>query len=69
MATRSATMATTLAPADRWRRLGPVGPIYEVLDTPGLVLADGDRKLRIRVLESGEEADYRLSDILDDPLA
>lgn len=49
-----------------WRRFGPVGPVYEILDA-GQDLPDGDRMMRIRVIESGEEVDYRLSDILDDP--
>jgi len=49
-----------------WRRFGPVGPVYEVLGA-GRELPNGDRLMRIRVIESGEEADYRLTDMLDDP--
>ncbi len=49
-----------------WRRFGAVGPVYEIIDA-GPQLADGDRMMRIRVLESGEEVEYRLADILDDP--
>lgn len=49
-----------------WRRFGPVGPVYEIIragePTPG-----GDRIMRVRVVESGEELDYKLTDILDDP--
>lgn len=49
-----------------WRRFGPVGPVYQIV-TAGRPLPDGDRMMRIRVVETGEEADYRLRDILDDP--
>ena len=49
-----------------WRRFGSDGPVYEIIgvgrDTP-----DGNRVMRIRVVESGEEADYKMTDILDDP--
>ncbi|MBF0375117.1 MAG: DUF5397 family protein [Alphaproteobacteria bacterium] len=50
-----------------WRRFGPVGPVYEIIgkecDLPG-----GDSLMRVRVVESGEEIDYKLTDILDDPM-
>ncbi len=49
-----------------WRRFGAVGPVYEIIGV-GQELAGGDRMMRIRVLESGEEVDYKLTDILDDP--
>lgn len=49
-----------------WRRFGAVGPVYEIIGA-GDALPDGDRRMRIRVVESGEEVDYRLTDILDDP--
>jgi len=49
-----------------WRRFGLVGPVYEVIGV-GDKLSNGDLLMRIRVLESGEELDYRLSDIIDDP--
>jgi hypothetical protein len=49
-----------------WRRFGLVGPVYEILGA-GEKLADGDRLMRVRVLESGEEVDYRLTEMLDDP--
>jgi hypothetical protein len=49
-----------------WRRFGPVGPVYEVVGTSKPL--DGiDHLMRIRVLESGEELDYQLSKIVDDP--
>jgi len=49
-----------------WRRFGQVGPVYEVI-AEGSALPDGDRLLRVRVIETGEEVDYRLTDLLDDP--
>ncbi len=49
-----------------WRRFGPVGPVYEVVGTSRAL--DGvDHLMRIRVLESGEELDYQLSKIAEDP--
>lgn len=50
-----------------WRRFGPVGPVYEIIGS-GDMLPDGDWLMRVRVLETGEEIDYRLTAILDDPL-
>jgi hypothetical protein len=49
-----------------WRRFGVLGPVYEIVGT-GKPLADGDRVMKVRVLESGEEIDYRLSELLEDP--
>ena len=49
-----------------WRRFGSVGPIYEIICT-GDELPGGDRRMRVRVVETGEELDYRLAEILDDP--
>lgn len=49
-----------------WRRFGPAGPVYEIVGL-GKLLPGDDRLMRIRVVESGEEVDYRCSDILDDP--
>ncbi len=49
-----------------WRRFGPVGPVYEIIGR-NRELENGDWMMRIRVLETGEEADYKLTDILDDP--
>ncbi len=49
-----------------WRRFGPVGPVYEVVGASRAL--DGvDHLMRIRVLESGEELDYQLSKIVEDP--
>lgn len=49
-----------------WRRFGAAGPVYEVIGV-ARTDASGEAVLRIRVLESGEEADYRMADVLDDP--
>ena len=49
-----------------WRRFGPVGPVYEIVGL-GEELPDHDRMMRVRVVETGEEVDYRLTYILDDP--
>jgi hypothetical protein len=47
-----------------WRRFGSAGPVYEVLSQ---VPSEGRRKMRVRLVESGEELDYSLADLLDDP--
>lgn len=46
-----------------WRRFGEIGPVYQVTGAS----AGGDWLMRIRVLESGEELDYPLAKILEDP--
>jgi hypothetical protein len=48
-----------------WRRFGAIGPVYEVV---GVGKVEGEELwMRIRLPESGEEADYKLTDLLDDP--
>ncbi len=49
-----------------WRRFGISGPVYEII-AEGKKLPAGEETLRIRVVETGEELDYKLADILDDP--
>ena len=49
-----------------WRRFGIAGPVYEIIGA-GKELPEGDRLMRVRVVETGEEVDYRLAEILDDP--
>jgi len=49
-----------------WRRFGAAGPVYEIIGV-GQALPDHDRMMRIRVVETGEEVDYRFAEILDDP--
>jgi len=49
-----------------WRRFGAVGPVYEILNA-GRIVSDGQRLMRVRVIESGEELDYPFAEVLDDP--
>lgn len=49
-----------------FRRFGPVGPVYQVTDVIR-ELDDGDVLLSVTIVESGEEAEYRYSHVLDDP--
>jgi hypothetical protein len=49
-----------------WRRFGALGPVYEVIGQ-GTTNSEGEMVMRIHVVESGEELDYRLTDLLDDP--
>lgn len=63
------TPTTPFTPAQfvgTWRRFGLSGVVYEIVGE-GNPLPDGDRMMRVRVIESGEEVDYKLTDILDDP--
>jgi hypothetical protein len=50
-----------------WRRFGLYGPVYEIIGG-GKESAGGDQLVRVRVVETGEELDYRLAEILDDPV-
>jgi hypothetical protein len=64
-----ATQITILQPetlVGTWRRFGLVGPVYEIIGV-GRELADHDRMMRARVVETGKEVDYRFTEILDDP--
>ncbi|MGX7704833.1 DUF5397 family protein [Methylobacterium sp. Gmos1] len=49
-----------------WRRFGVTGPGYEIVAV-GQTLGDDDSLMRVRLVETGEEVDYRFTDILDDP--
>lgn len=49
-----------------FRRFGPHGPVYEVIAV-GRKRPDGDWEMRIRLPQSGEEIDYPLSDLRQDP--
>lgn len=44
-----------------WRRFGEVGIIYEI------IAIEDDKNLKIKVLDTGEELSYPLSQALDDP--
>ena len=45
---------------------GALGPLYEIVEA-GKMLPDGDQVMCIKVVESGEQVGYKLTDILDDP--
>lgn len=49
------------------RRLGLVGPAYEILG-PAVPGPAGEAQMRIHLFESDEEVDYAVADILNDPL-
>ena len=48
-----------------WRRFGAVGPAYEIIAI-GDELPGGDRVVKIRLAETGEEAHYTLNRLVDD---
>lgn len=50
------------------RTFGPFGPAYEIL-APLRQLEDGDWIIKLRLVATGEEAEYRYSHALDDPKA
>ena len=49
------------------RRFGLVGPPYEVVG-PAAASKSGEAQMRIHLLESNEDVDYPVSDILCDPV-
>lgn len=49
-----------------WRRFGSMGPAYEVIAI-GDELPNGDRFVKIRLAETGEEVNYTLNRLIDDP--
>jgi hypothetical protein len=62
------TQAAPRLPLGPLRRFGAFGPPYEVVRV-ARELPDGDKLLVIRLLESGEEAEYKLSAARQDPEA
>ena len=50
----------------RIKTFGPVGTPFEVGE-PLRRLDDGDRLVRMTIIQTGELAEYRLSRIVDDP--
>jgi hypothetical protein len=70
MADIQSERATLLEPSKligTWRRFGVFGPVYEIIGA-GRELAGGDQLMRVRVVETDEELDYRLTEVLDDPV-
>lgn len=52
----------------KYKSLGPYGPVYQI----GRVLrplSNGDWMVEITLVETGEKAEYRLTQISDDPEA
>ncbi|MDD3610563.1 MAG: DUF5397 family protein [Halothiobacillaceae bacterium] len=64
------TTVTTIpsVPTGQIKTFGPFGPKYQVVNALR-ELDDGDWMIRIKLLETDEEAEYRLSSINDDPKA
>jgi hypothetical protein len=56
----------TTALIGMWRRFGELGPVYEIIGPAGTNAA-GQRTMRIRVIESSGETDYRLDQLHADP--
>ena len=48
-----------------FRRFGPFGPVYQVIEK--LRDEDDDIIMKVRVVDTGEAAEYRYTHILDDP--
>ncbi len=51
-----------------FRRFGPYGPAYEVVK---LLRQDGDgsRWMQVHIFDSNEDVEYKLEDLLNDPMA
>lgn len=49
-----------------WRRFGVTGPVYEIVGKER-DLPNGDTLMKVLIVETGEEVEYKLTDILDDP--
>lgn len=61
-------MQTPVVPTGAIKTFGPLGPKYQV-GNPVRQLEDGDWLIHVVLVETGEEADVRLSGVLDDPEA
>jgi hypothetical protein len=61
-------MSSTFIPTGDIRSFGSFCPAYEV-GQPVRELENGDWMVEITLVETGEKAEYRLSDLLDDPEA
>ena len=55
-----------IAAFGRFRRFGLHGPVYEVLEDQARP-SDRGPVIRVRVVENGEELDYRLESLIGDP--
>jgi Family of unknown function (DUF5397) len=50
-----------------WRRFGAIGPAYEIVSI-GNELPNGDRAVKIRLAETGEEVNYTFNRLIDDQI-
>jgi hypothetical protein len=51
-----------------YKTFGPFGPAYQVV-APIRPLGDGDWLMEVRLLETGEDVEYRYTHLVDDPKA
>lgn len=49
-----------------FKTFGVLGPAYQVIEAVRQ-LADGDWMMRVRLLETSEEVEYRYTRVIDDP--
>jgi hypothetical protein len=59
---------TPPVPVGKIKTFGPFGEEYEVV-RPIRAIEDGDWLVEIKMIKTGEPAEYRLTHILDDPEA
>jgi hypothetical protein len=62
------TLIPPPVPTGTIKSFGPTGPKYEV-GKPLHQLDNGDWAVSITLVETGEQAEYRLTGITDDPVA
>jgi hypothetical protein len=65
---QTVTASPPAIPTGQIRSFGAIGPKYEVCKAL-YPLQNGDWMVKIRLVESGEEAEYRYTHLLDDPEA
>ena len=61
-------MTVPFVPTGKIKSFGAFGPKYEV-GRPLRQLEDGDWMVEVKMLETGESAEYRLTHVQDDPEA
>ncbi len=64
----AAVESKPIVPVGKIKSFVPFGPKYEVRE-PLRALEDGDWMIAIRMVETGEQTEYRLSRLLQDPEA
>ena len=65
---QSNQLSAPTVPLGKIKSFGVFGPKYEI-GQPVRRLDDGDWLVSIKMIETGEEAEYRFTHILDDPEA